>query len=80
MLCEKCKRDGVQSGRARGIRGASAKHPELNSQLCSNCGSVLPAEDGTRRMLEKLLQLSRFGLGGESPPLLESHPSRHADE
>ena len=79
MLCERCEREMVLGNRGRSDRNSGGEHPGLNSQLCSNCGAVLPAEDGTQRMLEKLLQLSRFGLGGESPPLLESQPSRHTD-
>ncbi len=75
MLCEKCEREAALGKRGRRIPAAAVKHPDLNAQLCTSCGAVLPAEDGTRRMLEKLSQLSRFGLGGESPPLLESYPS-----
>ncbi len=80
MLCQKCEREVALGERGRRPTPPSAKHPDLNAQLCAGCGALLPAEDGTRRMLEKLSQLSRFGLGGESPPLLESYPSRNADD
>jgi len=70
------------ANRKRSGRAASppVPHPGLNVQLCSDCGAVLPAEDGTRRLLHMLSQLSRFGLGGESPPLLESQPSPQAED
>jgi len=56
-----------------GIRGAE----RLSNLLCGECGSVLPPDNPTDRMLHKLAQLARFGLSSEGGPLLES--GRHPD-
>jgi len=70
MLCQQCERDVLLGHRERpNPLGATAD--KLAGLVCAQCGTVLPADDVTRRLLEKLTQLSRFGLGGESAPLLE---------
>jgi len=43
----------------------------LRDVICARCGSVLPAELVTERMLGKLSQLGRFGLAAAGRPLLE---------
>ena len=76
MLCEKCQRDSGQGkNRHTPPLAQPASAERLLGLLCARCGKVLPAEDGTKRLLDKLSQLSRFGLGGESPPLLGSSPA-----
>ena len=56
-----------------GFRGAE----RLCNLLCGECGSVLPPDNPTDRMLHKLAQLARFGLSSEGGPLLEY--SRRSD-
>jgi hypothetical protein len=49
--------------RAAGRRG-------LGERVCDGCGAVLPVGLVTERLLGKLVQLDRFGLGGGAKPLL----------
>jgi hypothetical protein len=72
MLCQQCEREVLLGRRER----PDATTEKLAGLVCGRCGKVLPVDDGTRRLLDKLTQLSRFGLGGESPPLLEPSPLR----
>jgi hypothetical protein len=49
----------------------------FNGLLCSRCSTVLPSPDPDGGMLTKLTQLSRFGLGADDRPLLDStNPDR----
>ena len=43
----------------------------LGDLICARCGSVLPAEMVTERLLTKLSQLGRFGLDAAARPLLK---------
>ena len=46
----------------------------LATLFCSQCGAMLQPVDPEQPMLEKLTQLSRFGLGGDDRPLLARAP------
>ncbi|HEV7365115.1 MAG TPA: hypothetical protein VGN76_04665 [Gemmatimonadales bacterium] len=43
----------------------------LGDLICVRCGSVLPAEIVTERLLGKLSQLGQFGLAAAARPLLK---------
>jgi hypothetical protein len=43
----------------------------LGDLICARCGSVLPAEMVTERLLSKLSQLGQFGLDAAARPLLK---------
>jgi hypothetical protein len=60
-------------GRTRGV----VLPDGLNGLLCSRCSAVLPSPDPDDGMLAKLNQLSRFGLGADDRPILDSaNPDR----
>ena len=46
--------------------------------LCTTCGTVLPLEDTTERLLGKLSQLGRFGL--VATPLFKKAPPRESHD
>jgi len=46
----------------------------LATLFCSRCGAMLQPVDPEQPMLEKLTQLSRFGLGADDRPLLAKPP------
>ena len=73
MLCRRCER-GLWTARLTrlwtspaAVWGAS----RLSDLICARCGTVLPAELVTERLLGKLSQLGRVGLDAAAPPLLE---------
>lgn len=72
MLCSTCNQISMailrRSGRAL-LRG-SWEWARLESLICSRCGAVLPERDTAEPLLEKLTQLSRFGLAEGGSPLL----------
>jgi hypothetical protein len=41
----------------------------LQEVLCSGCGDLLPAINGTEQMLRKLTDLARFGLAAGGGPI-----------
>jgi hypothetical protein len=43
----------------------------LGNVICAHCGSVLPADIVTERLLGKLSQLGQFGLDAAARPLLK---------
>ena len=57
----------MASGPLVGKREASSR---LSVLLCERCGAVLPATSADDHMLRRLAQLSRFGIGAESTPIL----------
>ncbi len=64
MLCRRCVNLVRRGGGylARQPFGPSPGARELDAVLCTGCGTVLPLEDTTERLLWKLSQLARFGL------------------
>ena len=73
MLCQRCERhlwNPKLSGfwtSPRSVWGAS----NLGDLICPRCGSVLPPEMVTERLLSKLSLLGRFGLDAAARPLLK---------
>ena len=74
MLCHQCQSLSTADGE-------QPLRPTLTNELglgrvaglmCARCGAVLPSEDATGRLLDKLTQLARFGLAAEAHPLLVS--------
>ena len=66
MHCNKCRE--LNRGSEMPTK-ASADSP-LSGQFCEICGHLLPVHDTDDGMLRKLTQLARFGLDGESHPIL----------
>lgn len=72
MLCVSCTQIQVAILRRTGrplLRG-SWEWKRLEPLICARCGAVLPEADSTGPLLEKLGQLSRFGLTEGGDPLL----------
>lgn len=72
MLCSSCTQIQIAILRRTGrplLRGAW-EYQRLEPLICARCGAVLPEQDNTGPLLEKLGQLSRFGLAGTVRPLL----------
>jgi hypothetical protein len=73
MLCRRCERVVQAHGTMRlWVSRAPAEDSPWRSVLCARCGAVLPPEEMTERLVRKLSQLARFGLGGDTTPLLRS--------
>lgn len=73
MLCARC--EGLFDDHAMELRPRArwmALHNPLSSLLCARCGTVLPSLDTADAMLSKLSQLSKFGLGADDRPILNS--------
>jgi len=71
MLCGRCRETPAATRRnGRMIPREIDDAEPLARILCSACGEVLPDPDPTDGILEKLVQLSRFGLVGGGSPLL----------
>jgi hypothetical protein len=71
MLCRRCA-NLPRRGPAYPVRWPSTSAPQeraWDNVLCAICGTVLPVEDTTERLLGKLSQLARFGLA--SAPLFK---------
>lgn len=81
MLCGSCTQIQVailqRTGR-RLLRG-SWEWKRLEPLICTRCGAVLPEQDSAESLLEKLGQLSRFGLTEGGDPILRVGP-RLGDE
>jgi hypothetical protein len=78
MLCLSCTQIQVAILRRTGrplLRG-SWEWKRLAPQICSRCGAVLPESDSAGPLLDKLGQLSRFGLIEGGAPLLGVRPQR----
>jgi hypothetical protein len=58
-----------ESGRTP--RGLPGWH-RLELVMCAGCGMLLPRVDPTETMLRTLSRLARFGLAGETKPILGS--------
>ncbi len=77
MLCRRC----ANVVRKRGMfiqavpPSAVPRVPGWEHVFCARCGAVLPAENLTERLLEKLSQLAQFGLVGAGAPLLKASDS-----
>jgi hypothetical protein len=73
MLCQRCERRLWNPKllrfwtSPRTVWGAS----RLGDLICARCGSVLPADMVTERLLGKLSQLGQFGLDAAARPLLK---------
>jgi hypothetical protein len=61
------------------VSRAPAEDSPWRSVLCARCGAVLPPEEMTQRLVRKLSQLARFGLGDDTLPLLRSAPPSSKD-
>ncbi len=75
MICGRCEAflgSISLAYRARFDFGEMAE--ALATLFCSRCGEMLKPVDPERLMLEKLTQLSRFGLGADDRPLLAKPP------
>jgi hypothetical protein len=76
MLCKRCanlvqaRRTLVRAWWAR----AAAHDSDGDDVRCAGCGTVLPLEDTSERLLHKLSQLAQFGLAGAAAPLLRTTP------
>jgi hypothetical protein len=76
MLCVRCAQIQAAILRRTGrplLRG-SWEWRRLEPLICACCGAVLPETDSAEPLLEKLGQLSRFGLTEGGDPLLEVKP------
>lgn len=72
MLCSRCTQIQIAILKTTGrpfIRGVWEER-RLEPLLCARCGAVLPERDSAGPLLDKLGQLSRFGLAGSFRPLL----------
>ncbi len=73
MLCTHCGTTlaelalDVESSKLPSSRAGS-----LQGRLCARCGALIRPEDLVDSMLNKLSQLSRFGLGADDRPLLST--------
>ena len=73
ILCQRCERRLWNPKLLRfrtsppSVWGAS----RLGDLICARCGSLLPAEMVTERLLGKLSQLGQFGLAAAAGPLLK---------
>jgi len=73
VLCVHCRALTSSVPESVTARTRSAVLPNrLNGLLCSRCSAVLPSPDPDAGMLTKLSQLSRFGLGADDRPILDS--------
>ncbi len=75
MICGRCEallNSTSFTSRARFDFGEMAE--ALATLFCSRCGEMLKPVDPEQPMLEKLTQLSRFGLGADDRPLLARPP------
>jgi hypothetical protein len=73
MLCTSCTQIHAAMLRRTGrplLRGAW-EWRALEPLVCARCGAVLPERSGSDPLLEKLGQLSRFGLIEGGGPILE---------
>ncbi len=66
MLCNNCR----DLNRASETPAKAFADSPLSGQFCEICGNLLPVPDTVDGMLRKLIQLARFGLDGESNPIL----------
>ena len=66
VLCDRC--NALERDRQR--TGHAGKVASANVHFCDACGDLLPVRDSIDGMLQKLTQLSRFGLDAESNPIL----------
>jgi|GEM_PF-2000650 len=82
MLCSSCTQIQIAILRRTGrpfLRGVWEER-RLEPLICARCGAVLPERDDTGQLLDKLGQLSRFGLAGSIRPLLGvKHPNTDAE-
>lgn len=73
MACSYCKElfpQGVR--RSCGFAPESAREWErLRSVICDQCGAVLPVAPSRETLLDKLVQLARFGLADGATPILD---------
>lgn len=73
MLCTHCGTTpaervlDVESSKLPSSRAGS-----LQERLCARCGALIRPEDFVDAMLNKLSQLSRFGLGADDRPLFST--------
>jgi hypothetical protein len=78
MLCLRCealsdRAAGVRTSRAQaGNHWGGTETERLSRMLCRQCGAVLPVQDPSERLLDKLSQLARFGLVAEGTLLAPS--------
>jgi hypothetical protein len=76
MLCSSCIQIQVailrRTGR-RPVRG-SWEWKHLEPLICTRCGAILPESKSSDPLLEKLGQLSRFGLTEGGDPILGLGP------
>jgi hypothetical protein len=58
----------------RAVHGAAGHLPDeaptVRLLLCERCGRVLPSEQTDDRLLRRLSQMARFGIGAGSGPIL----------
>ena len=75
MICGRCEallNSASFASRTRFDFGEMAE--ALATLFCSRCGAMLQPISPEQPMLEKLTQLSRFGLGADDRPLLARRP------
>ncbi len=80
MLCRRCA-NLPRQGPAYPARWPSRyalQERAWDNVLYGTCGTVLPVEDTTERLLGKLSQLARFGL--VATPLFRKAPPRESDD
>lgn len=73
MLCRRCSTLVEQAGGPGLVpqAGPLSAGPAPVDRLCVGCGALLAPAGRTARLLAKLAQLARFGLGGRTRPLLK---------
>ena len=75
MICGRCEAlNNSTSFTSRAQFDFGEMSEALKALFCSQCGAMLKPVDPEEPMLEKLTQLSRFGLGGDDRPLLARPP------
>lgn len=72
MLCSSCTQIQIAILRRTGrpVLRAAWEEERLERLICARCGAVLPEQDSAEPLLDKLGQLSRFGLASGYRPLL----------
>ena len=77
MLCKHCELVSAKAG----LTGRTTPVPRIQQSdlltglLCERCSTVLPATRADDHLLKRLEQLSRFGIGAESEPILAEQDS-----
>ncbi len=71
MFCPRCEQMMASTQRVSGALDQAAEEAvTVRVLLCERCGCVLPSEQADDRLLKRLSQMARFGIGAGSGPIL----------